>query len=240
VREVERSTVVDRFPDVEEYGTTPVPPLKRTGTSRGDLELIRSCLSQRLNWLALELTLNGGSDEADVVQELWKLDLLDEALARFAMDLISPADADISSLPGAVQEDYIDRGWRFANRIRPVVFDRAVRRDLRRSGWFVADFAQPAGHRPDYLASANNEWFLIAPRVALDTDSASNEETGQIAKTRKRWERDGAPGLSLTGRVIVIPRETEAPELDGDPHVIKRPGLLDLLGHLSGQPEAEQ
>jgi len=48
LREVERSSVVERLPEAEEYGTQPIPPLKPTGTTEGDLDEVRVCLVSRL------------------------------------------------------------------------------------------------------------------------------------------------------------------------------------------------
>lgn len=236
LREVERSVAVERLPETEEYGSTPIPPLKRTGTTQGDLDEVRACLVDRLTWLARELELDAGH-AADVVQQLRTREFLDAQQASFAMDLVTAGRADIASLPGGVQEQYIDRAWRFANALRPTVFDRAVRDDLRHHGWFIADFKQIIpGHRPDFLASADGRWVLVAARIALDCDSAVNEKSGQIAKTKRRWRLEGGAPISLAARVIVIPENSDAPESDGAPAVVKRPRLSDSLDRIAPRP----
>lgn len=120
LREVERSTVVERFPEAEEYGTAPVPPLKRTSSTEGDLNQVRNCLVQRLTWLAAELDIPD-TDPATVVQNLRTEVLLEEDQAAFAMDLLTPAYGKVSSLPEPLREQYVERGWRFANRLRTSV-----------------------------------------------------------------------------------------------------------------------
>ena len=242
--EVERSVAVDRFPGAEEYGARPIPVMKRSGTTEGDLDQISDRLQQRLRWLANELELKSSTpeienlDALEIVNALLDKRLLDDDQAQFATDLLAPNQDDVLGLPSIVRENYVRRGWRFANRIRATVFDRAVRRDLDTPNSFIADFKQETDrHRPDFLAALNHKWFLIAPRVALDADSDTDHENGQIALTSERWMRENGPSISLSGRVIVIPRTSDASEREGDgtglPRVVKRSNLADRLALLA-------
>ena len=251
LHQVERATVVNRFPDNEEFGVKEIPPRKRTGSISGDLREPKDLLTDRLEWLGRELTdlLNqeglraDAATPADLVQAFCRQELLDCEQARFALDLLAPDGSDLYSLPRALAEEYIDRAWAFANRLRPAAFDRAVRRDFRKAEWFLADFKQESPHhRPDFLATREGRWLLVAPRIALTRDSASNEQDGQIALTRRRWSnRPNLGGPSLDRWVIVIPDFTEAPESDapGEPAVIKRSRLPSFLRGISDDVRRE-
>src|SRR4051812_22000529 len=101
--EVEGSEAGEQLPKAGEsvqYGTAPIPPRKKTGSTSGDLEVIRRELVDRLHWLAVEVSI-GSTDPPEIVQQLRAQELLDDQQAGFAMDLLTPGYEDISRLPVA-------------------------------------------------------------------------------------------------------------------------------------------
>ncbi|MHB8657438.1 MAG: hypothetical protein ACYC91_05705 [Solirubrobacteraceae bacterium] len=187
--QAERARVVDRLPPVEEL-ETPIDAMKRTGTVVGDLYEVRKRLTDRLTWLGKELLPLNSVRAGDVLRWLVSLELVDADQARFVIDLLLPELSDLPSLSEAEQEKYIKRAWDFANRLRPNVFDREVRAEFRDRGWTVADFKQKPNHRADFLATTNNRWLLVAPRIALDENSGSPGVIGgDDTRTRVRSHR---------------------------------------------------
>jgi hypothetical protein len=226
--------------DKEDFGSIPVAERPKTGTVLGDLKAIRHCLVERVDWLDKELGL-GGRRPAETLRRLEALELVDPDTARFAFDLLQPQSSDVPRLPTDVQADYLDRAWRFAMRFRPGVFDRAVRARLQDLGWFLADFKQDPRHRPDFLAHVTSDkWLLVAARVALTSDSATNSKTGQIYKTAARWRREqpGFPPVVPKRRVIVIPGNSDAQAVTAEPDVVPFDQLEGFLDGVKAEAEA--
>lgn len=140
----------------------------------------------------------------------WRLraeGLLDDAELNVIMDLISERDYALSGLPSEAQDDFLDAAWAFATRFGSMVWDRYVRRELKRTGWLVLDFAQAPGHRPDFLAHWNGKWVLVAPRVG------GSKKVSHFPSTRKRLVRY-VFSLPIAGRCIAIPPQRKATVLN--------------------------
>ena len=225
--QAERARVVYHLPREDELKTK-IPKLKRTGRVLDDLYVVRKSLVDRL-WLGKELQFKADG-AGDVLRQLRTIDLVNDDQARFAADLLLPELSDLPSLPSDEQDLYANRGWDFANRLRPNVFDQAVRASFRVARWRLLDFEQSPEHRADFLANANATWLLVAPRIALNHDSDTNIDDGQIAKTIRRWtETEPSPPVPVDHRLIVIPK-SRAPTLKhGDIIVERRQDLHRLL-----------
>jgi hypothetical protein len=48
--------------------------------------------------------------------------------------------------------------------VRATVLDGLVRKTLADGGWTIEDFAQDAGHRPDFIAAKDTRRFRVTPR----------------------------------------------------------------------------
>jgi hypothetical protein len=142
-------------------------------------------------------------DYVGIARELWTRRLLKDHEARLLLDVIEGREPDLDLLPESVRDEYLDATWSFAVRFGSMVWDRHVRRELKAQGWFVTDFEQEPGHRPDFLVYRDRRWVAIAARVG----GAQEVKLYQVARNRL----NGLPiGLPLHGRWVVIPRIRKA------------------------------
>ncbi|HSC20965.1 MAG TPA: hypothetical protein VLC07_04485, partial [Solirubrobacterales bacterium] len=119
-----------------------------------------SRLRNRLNRVRRLLGLKARKDDyAAIAEELRRTDLLNRDEETFVLDLQEhdPLSADWSA---ATEQKFLDDTWAFATRFRSLVWDRYVRKQLRENGWFIVDFPQKPGHRPDFLACRDERWTL--------------------------------------------------------------------------------
>jgi hypothetical protein len=131
--------------------------------------------------------------------------LLDPKETRFVLDLLSERDWGLDELPVQQREEFLDAAWSFATRIRFVVWDRFVRRELRERGWVIADFDQAKGHRRDFLACWRGQWVLMTARVG------GRKKVTRYPATRRRMAKARFK-VPIMGRCIVVPgRDLEGP-----------------------------
>lgn len=181
-------------PDGEEDGLT----VERHGQN---LEAVVEKLKEKMKFIHVVLHLHEAvrKDEfGAITHTLAARRLLDEQEARFVLDLVSDRDLGVKDLPYHARKDFLDATWTFASRFHFVVWDRYVRQELKQSGWFIADFEQDPGHRPDFLGCWNGRWALFTARVGGST----NPE--RYPTSRRRLERTDRT-TSVEGRCIVIP-----------------------------------
>lgn len=124
--------------------------------------------------------------------------LLHDDEPQFVLDQISGRDLGVDALPAKPKEEFLDAAWSFAARFGFVLWDRFVRSELIKHDWVVADFPQPKGHRPDFLAYRDGMWALMSARVG---------EVGHPFSYP--WVRDRLeatdPAVPIAGRCIVVP-----------------------------------
>jgi hypothetical protein len=157
-------------------------------------------LRNRLNRVRRLLKLKARKDDfAAIAEELRRADLLNRDEETFVVDLQEhdPLSADWSS---ATEQKFLDDTWAFATRFRALIWDRYVRKQLRDNGWFIVDFPQKPGHRPDFLACRDEKWALVAARVgSLREGKPDNLDV--VAKRLGRFHE----GPALSVRSIIVP-----------------------------------
>ncbi len=163
------------------------------------------------------------------LRERGVLDLTEE---RLALDLLKGRKIDTSGWSAATEEEFLDAAYRFSQRFRSMVWAREVRNTLEASGWFVVDFRQKVGHRPDLLACHGDRWALLAPRVA-GTGKKPEDFTRPIGErlAEAKSLSHFAFGRMLDGRVVVKPQGREAtigPPFEWNPAARTGVRVLDL------------
>jgi len=124
--------------------------------------------------------------------------LLDEPEAHFVIDLVHGRDLGVKELPYHARKEFLDATWTFASRFHFVVWDRYVRQELEKTGWFIADFKQARGHRADFLGCRRGRWALMTARVG------GAHKPARYPTSRKRLEKADRT-IPVEGRCIVIP-----------------------------------
>lgn len=173
-------------------------------------------LRKRLNRVRTMLDLKARkNDYVAIAEELRVTGLLTRDEETFVLDLQEhdPLSADWSS---ATEEKFLDDTWAFATRFRSLVWDRYVRKQLKDSGWFIVDFPQKPGHRPDFLAYRDERWTLVAPRVG----SLLKSKPDNLDVAAKRlWRFKSGPVISV--RTIVVPDKAQVEMTDDLPAQVK-------------------
>lgn len=159
-------------------------------------------LQSRLRFVRLILGLKEEMGEQDYlpIADRLRTDLLltrDEE--SFVLDLLEGPELAMTDWSAATREAFLDSAWAFATRFGPLIWDRHVRKRLEDAGWFVADYRQQRGHRPDFLAYREQDWAVMAARVG-----GNEENPYHYAKTAGRLVRF-KPQEPISGRCIVIP-----------------------------------
>lgn len=157
--------------------------------------------------------------------------LLKDNESQFVLDLISQRQLGVDALPEREREELLDAAWTFAARFHFTVWDRYVRRELRKAGCLIADFPQAKDHQADFLAHRNGKWALVATKVG--------ERGGyRYRTTRKRLEETN-PGVEIDGWCIVFPggdRKASVVSKDGSSGQDSKVKVLTLK-HLLENPE---
>lgn len=192
-------------------------------------------LRSRLNRMRAMLHLKASeNDYVGIAEELRVRGLLSRDEETFVVNLQrnDPVSDEWST---AVEEEFLDDTWAFATRFRALVWDRHVRKQLREKGWFIADYEQKRGHRPDFLACGQGRWTLIAARVG----SLSSRKPDKMDTPAKRlWRQQKGPEIST--RAVIVPDLKHAELSDELPDEVKEGvRLVTLDQFLAGAPEAE-
>jgi len=192
----------------------------RTGSVEGDLEQVAEVMRKRLRFVR-DAILHDPSDigEGVMVVRLAELGLLNDDEVDLITFVFGDAREELPEWSTDKRDRLLDYAWRLGTRFATTVFDRHVRRRLRDNDWFICDYDQPLGHRPDFLVNHATTWAVLAARVGAP---ASTVDT-----TRKRLASIEVP-TGVTGRAVVIPdREEGAQErLEGPVAVIKLKRLI--------------
>jgi hypothetical protein len=182
-------------PPQEGDGVRPEPRPKGKG-----YEDCAERLRNRLNGVRRMVGLNAKKEDyTAIAEELRLTGLLTRDEETFVLDLQEhdPLSADWSS---ATEAKFLDDTWAFATRFRALVWDRYVRKQLSDGGWFIADFPQKPGHRPDFLAYRDQHWALVAARVG----SLLKGKPDNLDVAAKRlWNFNNGPTVSTW--LIIVP-----------------------------------
>jgi hypothetical protein len=181
----------------------------------------------RFSWDILEIEKKPGhqDDYRRVASWLRGAQLITQDEEMFILDLLRSDPHDVERWGATARDEYLDSGWQFAVRFGALIWDRHVRRELRRDGWFVADYPQERRHRPDFLGHCAEEgWAVMAARVA-----GPDHSPVALGPSRQRL-RDVKQDF-VAGRCIVIPDIRAVTSYDGDVQVRK-------LGDVLGAPKA--
>ncbi len=194
-------------------------------------------LQGRLRFVRLILEFGGKVREEDgyrgAAAWLREHGLLNQVEEAFILDLIEGTGVDVAEWDVATREDFLDSAYSFSTRFGPRIWDRWVRRRLREDGWFIAEYEQKSGHRPDFLAylKGQGRWALMTARVGGTSPDYEESAAGRLRKF--------SANQLINSRVIILPdiREGKAP----DQHVWRddRPDGVRVLklGPLSASPE---
>lgn len=186
----------DRVRPPQEDDGVRAEPRPRSKGYEACVERLRNRLNRIRTMLALDARKN---DYEGIAGELRVRGLLTRDEETFVVDLqrYDPISDDWST---AVEEEFLDDTWAFATRFRALIWDRHVRQQLEEKGWFVADYAQKRGHRPDFLAYRDGIWVLIAARVgSLEDDKPDNLD--KPAERLSKYEK----GLPISARAVIVP-----------------------------------
>jgi hypothetical protein len=185
---------IRRFESEEDGTTVKIPEWPRS--TRATIEMIGDKLRGRLRFTSGALLgERPGISEEFIVNRLGLEGLLKHDEASICLELLGGWEA-VHDLKRDEREELFADAWRFAVRFASRMFDRKARRRLAASGWQVADFEQPKGHRPDFLASRDGLMALVAARVAQPREGVFD------TRDRLAKEPDLLPGIK---RVVVVP-----------------------------------
>jgi hypothetical protein len=200
-----------------------------TGDPADDYRLLHERMTERLRfcWVILNLRQQDWlkqDDYAQIVYDLRNKDLLTGDEENFVFDVLEQDWSDFSEWTSRTRDAVLGAAWTFATRFGPLIWARYVRNelakldDLRR--WFIADYDQKPGHRPDFLAYRDGRWAVMAARVA-----GAEGQPEDLHKTQKRLA-SFTPEPLISGRRIVIPDEREWSYDAGEVKVIRLSALL--------------
>lgn len=204
-------------PDVDDGVKVSERP--RTGDPVTDLDAVADVIRKRIRFMR-DAVLRDPSDipEDVMVARFAALGLLPEHEVKTIRDVLGDVRDSISEWPADEREQFLEAGWRYGTRLATTLFDRYVRRELTRNGWFVADFEQSKGHRRDFLATHGDTWCLVAARVGAPASG--------VDATRTRLAKARVPA-GVDARIVVIPdREQGAQEVRGEPVKVVKLGNL--------------
>lgn len=123
--------------------------------------------------------------------------LLRQEEERFVLDLLDGPNTDLDDWDPTTRSEFLDAAYAFSVRFGPKIWDRWVRQELTKGGWFVADFDQGKRHRADFLAYREGRWAQMTARVGGRTPR-------YIEKAAPRLLKFEPPELIISS-VIVIP-----------------------------------
>lgn len=197
----------------------------------------------RFLWKILGLKSDGPRkrEYAAIASVLRRKALITSDEEQFILELVS-SDLDPDSWPPNARDEFLDSAWVFAVRLGAMVWDKNVRNALHAAGWFVADYEQALGHRPDFLAYCSGKWALMSARVGGDEKGppASLEATARRIAGQGPAEQPTAPmalGAAVEGRCLVIPDIRRA-TVAGDSSRLLGAVAVIKLGTLLKHPEA--
>jgi hypothetical protein len=206
--EVERvRNIARRFP-IEEDDVRIDEPRPRRDTPAAEVDEVSEVLRARIRFVRdAVLDDPDALGEDVVVAHLEYLAILGRDEAHLCHEVMGDLRVTIADWDASEREKFLDQGWTFAKRFASQMFDRYARRRLRDAGWFVADFAQGARHRADFLAMRDGEWALVAARVA------SSKKVIDTAIGRLGRADCPVPGAR---RIMVIPDHVDLPTEIGE------------------------
>ena len=138
---------------------------------------------------------------------------------KFILDLLHTDDRTVEQWSADTRDEFLDSAWEFAIRFGPLIWDRHVRRALQDHGWFIAQYPQERGHRPDFLGHHSKGWAVMAARVAGPEDDPVG-----LKPSRDRLraiEQD-----FIDARCIVIPDIREVKSYKADVNVLRLDWVL--------------
>jgi hypothetical protein len=185
------------------------------GGPEREFAAVRGKLEERLRYVRdAVLRLDSKLEPIDVAEELAQCDLIGDVEMQIVYDLLGRAEDGIERLDEGDATRYFDRTWRFSTRFATLIFERETRKRLLKRGWFLLDYPQSRGHRPDFLAykrvdgdeegTEKEWWFVIAVRI----------EPNLARQTAARLSRQRPPFDATS--VVVVPdrRERQAKVAD--------------------------
>ena len=200
LKEIRRSERIKPIPS-EDDGV----PVKRPPSS--DYGDVVETLEGRLRFAWEFLQFDGGEvkkeDYRGIAGKLRTELLLTQDEEVFTLDLLEGISLDISDWPSTAQNEFLDSAYAFAIRFGPMVWNRKVRRTLDADGWFIADYRQRRGHRPDFLAYRDQRWSLFASRVGAS--SGGDYDLSLTANRLADFPPEDSEGPKPTARFIVLP-----------------------------------
>jgi hypothetical protein len=168
-----------------------------------DYGAIVKVLKERLQfvWNLLSLERSGMRETNYISTTEWlrSRELLtydEESLVR---ELLKGSGVEFADWSPPARSEFLDSAWTFAIRFGALIWDRNVRRALRREGWEVFDYTQDPGHRPDFLAFRGGSWAMTTAR--LGDDKGQPEQLDVAARRLARSESN----VQISDRWIVIP-----------------------------------
>jgi len=168
------------------------------GTPLEELQEVRDKLHERLRFVRdAILDLDANLSYAQVIDKVRVEDLLKPEEFGLVQDIDSKIGSEVEEWPQEVRTEFLDASWKFAIRFGTLIFERLTRKRLKEAGWFVADFEQDPGHRPDFLCYRDGVWLQVAARV----------QPNRMIGTRRRLTNETAPFDPLP--VIVIPNSQD-------------------------------
>lgn len=228
VAEIQRAERVRPLPG-DDDGVT----VKKRPKSAG-IEEISKRIKDKLRFVRKILDWEPAVDETEyrgIAEKLRVNDLITQDEEQFVLELLA-GDLDLRGWPDDTAREFLDSAWIFSVRFGSLVWDREVRKRLQASGWFIADFQQAPGHRPDFLAVRNGRWVAMAPRISGTPDQPFNHSV----TARRLSEID--PGEKIEGRCVVIPDIREGTVADGKAEQLAAPVKVVKLGTLLSSWEA--
>ena len=157
-------------------------------------------LQGRLRFVRLILEFENEVKEEDyrgIASWLRGHELLRQDEEAFVLDLLEGSGADLPEWDAVTRADFLDAAYAFSVRFGPKIWDRWVRHEIRRDEWFVVDYKQGPGHRPDFLAYREGRWALMTARVV-----GARPDYLEVAAPRLL---DFEPRTLIASRAIVIP-----------------------------------
>jgi hypothetical protein len=188
---VRAERVIARMPEAAD--SVKVEPRPRGGGPGAEYDAVRAKLEERVRKSGRYLGLGEEAPTREVVKEIECENLLSEDELHLIRDLLGKIEDEIAKMPSRLREEFLDAGWKFAKRFRTLVFERLLRKEMVRKGWFLIDFSQAQHHRPDFLAFKGDTWLLIAARVVPES----------TLETRRRLHRTSPPFDATP--VVVVP-----------------------------------
>jgi hypothetical protein len=133
--------------------------------------------------------------EQPLIARLESVGLLEREEARLAHELLGDLGGELPDWDAADRQPFLDNAWNFANRLTTGLFDRYARKRFKEAGWFVGDFKQEKGHRPEFIVVKQDRWACVAARVADPPKTQSLDRT--IDRLASGPEHDLPQGVLL-------------------------------------------